>query len=131
MEPLKQFKTNLAFHFSKSLNKPLIKPYWIYISLTHKCNFNCRMCGVKNILKEYELDFDTLRKVFQEISGWDSDCVVVFTGGEPFLREDIFDIIDTSASLGLVTEIVSNGSQINNMHIAKRIIRSGIENIAV
>lgn len=128
---LKQFETNIRYHFSEILNSPLVKPYWIYISVTHKCNFNCQMCGVKKILKEYELDLNVMKRVLDEIASWNSDCVIMLTGGEPFLRKDIFDIIDYSVSLGLKTEVVSNGSLIDNPQIARRIIESGLKNIAI
>jgi len=128
---LKEFGLNLGFHFSEILNKPLARPYWIYISLTHKCNFNCQMCGVRNILKEYELDLDILKRALQEIASWNSDSVVMLTGGEPFLRRDIFDIIDYSVALGIKTEVVSNGTLIDSPQLAAKIIDSGLKNIAV
>jgi len=128
---LDEFNLNLGFHFSEILNTPLARPYWIYISLTHKCNLNCQMCGVKKILKDQELDLNILKKAIDEIASWSSDCVVMLTGGEPFLRKDIFDIIDYSASRGLKTEAVTNGSIINNSQIAKRVIESGLQNIAI
>ena len=128
---LDEFNLNLGFYLSEVFNTPLAKPYWIYISLTHRCNLNCQMCGVKNSLREYELDLNILKKVLNEIASWNSDCVIMLTGGEPFLREDIFDIIDYSVFLGLKTEMVSNGSLINNPQIAERIIKSGLQNIAI
>jgi len=131
MDYLKEFETNLAYHFSEALSYLLAKPYWIFISLTHQCNFNCQMCGVKKILRGYELDFNLLKRVLKEIASWNSDGVIMLTGGEPFLRKDIFEIIDYSLSLGLKTEVVTNGSQIYNPEIAKRIIDSGLQNIAI
>ncbi len=128
---LGEFSVNLGFHFSEVLQKPLAKPYWIYISLSHKCNFNCQMCGVKNILKGRELSFESIKKVLDEIASWRSECVVLFTGGEPFLRDDIFDIIAHAVSLGIKTEVVNNGSMIDSPVMAKRIIESGLGNIAV
>ena len=130
-EILKEFNLNLGYHFSELVNTPLAKPYWIFISLTHQCNFDCQMCGVKKILREYELEFGVLKKVFDEIGSWDSDCVIMLTGGEPFLRKDIFEIINYSVSLGLKTEVVSNGSLIDNPQIAAQIIESGLQNIAI
>jgi len=131
MEYLNEFDLNLRYYFSEILNTPLARPYWIYISLTHKCNFDCQMCGVKKILREHELNTPVLKRALEEIGGWGSDCVIMLTGGEPFLRKDIFDIIDYSVSRGLKTEVVSNGSQIDNPQIAKRIIESGLQNIAI
>jgi len=131
LKVLGELNLNLGYHFSDLLNIPLAKPYWVYISVSHKCNFNCQMCGVKKILKEYQLDFEVLKRTLNEVASWNSDCVVMLTGGEPFLREDIFDIIHHSVSLGLKTEVVSNGSLINNPQIAKKIIESGLKNIAI
>lgn len=128
---LNEYNLNLGFFFSGIVNQPLVKPYWIFISLTHDCNFNCQMCGVKRILKGYELDFGILKKALDEVASWDTDCVIMLTGGEPFLREDIFEIINYSVSLGLKTEVVSNGSLISSPQIAQRITESGLQNIAV
>lgn len=128
---INEFGINLAYHFSQVLSTPLVKPYWVFISLSHKCNLDCQMCGVKHVLKGEELGFDTIKKALDEVAGWNSDCIVLFTGGEPFLREDIFDIINYSVSLGLKTEVVSNGSLINNPRIVENIIDSGLKNIAI
>lgn len=127
---LKEFKTNLAYHFSEVLEYPFAKPYWIYISLSHKCTYNCQMCGVVKILKDYELPGQAVKKALDDISNWRWDCVVMFTGGEPFLRKDIFELISHSVNRGLKTEVVSNGALINE-EIAFKIISSGLKNIAI
>lgn len=128
---LNEYRRNVEFNFSELSSMPFSKPYWIFISLSHRCNLDCRMCGVKHVLKGEDLDFDAVKKALDEVAAWNSDCVVLFTGGEPFLRKDIFDIIDYSVSLGIKTEVVSNGSLINNPRFATSIIDSGLKNIAV
>lgn len=126
----KEFKTNLAYHFSEVLNYPFAKPCWIFISLSHKCTYNCQMCGVVKILKGRELSTEIVKNALDEIYRWDWGSTVVFTGGEPFLRKDIFDLIACSAGKGIKTEIVSNGSLIDK-EMAQRIISSGLSNIAI
>ncbi len=128
---VKELKTNLKYYFSGLFNLNLAKPYWIYISLSHRCNCDCQMCGVKKILTEYHLDRDLIKRALREISLWRSDCVLLLTGGEPFLRDDIFDIVDFAVSLGIRTEVVTNGSLINSPEMARRILNSGLQNIAV
>lgn len=130
MDHLKEFETNLAYHFSEALEYPFAKPYWIYISLSHRCTYNCQMCGVVKILKGYELPTKVAKKILDEISNWRWSCVVMFTGGEPFLRDDIFELIDYSIERNLKTEVVSNGALINR-ELAYRIISSGLQNIAI
>jgi len=130
MSHLTEFETNLDYHFSEILEYPIVRPYWIYISLSHKCNYNCQMCGVAKILKGYELPGEILKNTLNVISKWKRDCVVMFTGGEPFLRKDIFGLIGYAVNRGLKTEAVSNGSLINE-ELAEKISLSGLQNIAV
>jgi MoaA/NifB/PqqE/SkfB family radical SAM enzyme len=130
MDPLKEFTKNLEYHFSEVLERPFSKPYWIYISLSHECTFKCQMCGVVNILKGHSLLTGNVIKTLDEIAGWGRDCVVLFTGGEAFLRKDIFELIQHSVKRGLKAEVVSNGSLITE-ELAQKIVRSGLQSIAV
>ncbi|MBU0547660.1 MAG: radical SAM protein [Candidatus Omnitrophica bacterium] len=130
MNYIKEFEQNLAYYFSELLEKPLAKPLWIYISLSHRCTYNCQMCGVVKILKGYELSMEAIRKVFDEIAAWDWDFTVVITGGEVFLREDIFDVFKYGQKSRLSIEVVSNGALINQ-DISNKIMSSGLKNIAI
>lgn len=131
LEYLKNFEENLKYYFSSVFRKPLAKPQWIYISLSHKCNLDCQMCGNKRTLRRHKLDFVLLKNVLAQIADWQADSCVVLTGGEPFLRRDIFNIVDFSVSLGIKTEVVTNGTLIDSAHMVERIISSGLKNIAV
>lgn len=130
MNQLKEFERRLAYHFSEALEYPFSRPYWIYVSLSHKCTYSCQMCGVVKILKGYELPAETLKKAFDEIASWGWSSRVVLTGGEPFLREDIFELIGYAKEKGLDIESVSNGSLIDE-NLASKIISSGLNNIAI
>ena len=130
MNILREFETNLSYYFSEVLEKPMAKPCWIFLSLSHQCTYNCQMCGVVKILKGYELRTEDVKRVFDEISGWDWDYTIVITGGEPFLRNDIFDIFKYAQKFNLKIEVVSNGSLINQA-LAEKIMTSGLSNIAI
>jgi len=130
MDYLKEFGKNLAYYFSALTEYPFARPYWIYISLSHECTYNCQMCGVVKILKGYSLSQEVVEKALDEISRWEEDCVVLFTGGEPFLRKNIFELIRHSTERGIKTEVVSNGALIDET-LARRIVSSSLQNIAV
>jgi len=130
MNIFREFETNLSYHFAEILEKPIAKPCWIFLSLSHKCTYNCQMCGVVNILKGYELSLEDVKRIFDEVSGWDWDFTIVITGGEPFLRQDIFEIFNYARGLKLGIEVVSNGSLISQ-EIAEKIVGSGLKNIAI
>jgi radical SAM protein with 4Fe4S-binding SPASM domain len=52
------------------------------------------------------------------------------TGGEPFLRKDIFDILDGITERGFDIYILSNGAIINS-HIAQRLADIGVKGVQV
>lgn len=130
MDYIKSFEQDLAYYFSEVLEKPLAKPLWIYLSLSHKCTYRCQMCGVVNILQGHELSVPAVKNIFDVIAGWGWDLTVVLTGGEIFLRNDIFEIIQYGAAKGLKIEAVSNGALITK-ELADKIISSGLKNIAI
>jgi MoaA/NifB/PqqE/SkfB family radical SAM enzyme len=130
LDYFKEFEENLAFYFSEISGCPFAKPRWVYISLSHRCNYNCKMCGVVKILKGYELTKEKAYQSFDEISLWDNYLTVVLTGGEPFLRKDIFEIINYGVGKNIKIEVVSNGSLIDS-ELADKIIRSKLSNIAI
>jgi MoaA/NifB/PqqE/SkfB family radical SAM enzyme len=130
LDYFKEFEENLAFHLSEISGCPFAKPRWVYISLSHRCNYNCKMCGVVKILKGYELTKEKVCQSFDEISLWDNYLTVVLTGGEPFLRKDIFEIINYGVDKNIKIEVVSNGSLIDS-EFADKIIRSKLSNIAI
>lgn len=127
---LKRYQCELKYHFSEYLDVPLITPHWVYISLSHKCNNDCIMCCVKDILPDKDLPSDKIKEVLTEMSHWENDPVVVFTGGETFFRKDIFELIRYAVDLGITVEAVTNGSMVTET-LAEKIVTSGLSNIAV
>lgn len=91
-----------------------------------KCNSRCIMCDIWKS-KEKEENYAQIRKIMDEIHSLGTKNVT-FTGGEPFLRKDIFKIISYASKKGLNTTIVTNGTLINKSLI-KQILKSGLNNI--
>ncbi|MBN2482651.1 MAG: radical SAM protein [Candidatus Omnitrophica bacterium] len=127
---LKKFERDLAYHFSEKTGYPYIEPHWVYVSLSHRCTYRCKMCGVVKILQNYELTTERVKHVFDEIAQWRAKSEVVLTGGEPFLRKDIFDIIAYGIRKNIHIESVSNGALIDQ-ELAVKIMSCGLHNIAV
>ncbi len=127
---LEKFKRDIDFYFSEVFNFPFAKPYWFYLSLSHKCTYRCKMCEVVKILNNFELTTIEAKRIIDEIAALEKDSTLVITGGEALIRHDIFDIIDYAVNKGVKTELVSNGCLIN-ADTAKKIISSGLRNIAI
>ena len=56
--------------------------------------------------------------------------VLVFSGGEPLCRDDIFELVDYAKSLGITPALATNGTMINAA-TAEKIVDSGIVRVAV
>lgn len=69
---------------------------------TRRCNLSCKHCRAVAEDHPYdnELDTKTSFQLLEQIKQV-GDPIVILTGGEPLLRDDIFDISDYGTKLGL------------------------------
>ncbi|MFX0152115.1 MAG: radical SAM protein, partial [Candidatus Hodarchaeota archaeon] len=106
-------------HIMKELYIPRsLKLQW---HITERCNFRCSHCYQENYAGE-ELSFDKLLEILNQfkdlLHSWRSQTGrrilghVSVTGGEPFLRKDLFDLLELlSLSNHLFTfSLMTNGS---------------------
>lgn len=77
------------FKLSRRFGAPLLLPVSLTVSLTYRCNSRCRTCNIYT-KKSSELSLDEYEKIFRSIGK--SPYWITFSGGEPFLREDIAEI---------------------------------------
>ncbi len=86
--------------------------------ITDACNFRCRHCYQDDFTKDSELKLDGLIKVYKNIasSAAGKKMVINLTGGEPFLKEEFFDLLSFLDRQPKVEEflIITNGSQIDD-----------------
>ena len=70
----------------------LKEPYRLTYIVTHKCQLKCNMCNIWQRSDLQELSLSQIRKFFQKSNrfSW-----INLSGGETFLRKDIYDIIET------------------------------------
>jgi len=78
--------------FTKQIFAKRIAPISIYLCITNKCPNNCLYCSAKNRQAEKELSKAEWINVINELQEMRTPIIGI-TGGEPLLREDIFDII--------------------------------------
>ena len=79
------------------------------IRVTKRCNLRCKHCyanGGENCSKE--LSLDDIKSILDQLSAL-SVSEVFFTGGEPFIRKDIVEILKYANDLKLNILISSNG----------------------
>lgn len=89
-------------------------PLRVMFELTYRCNFKCRHCYVPDSYKVRRREMST-KEVFSILDQLrDSGCLYLgFTGGEPFMRRDILDILHYAKKCGFEVIVYTNGSLIN------------------
>jgi len=91
-------------------------PLRVMFELTYRCNFNCLHCYVPASLRKESERKDLKTKEIYHILDQlrKAGCFYLgFTGGEPFAREDILDILRYAKAKGFEILIYTNGSLIN------------------
>ncbi|MFH1551870.1 MAG: radical SAM protein, partial [bacterium] len=108
-------------------------PEEVMIEVTPKCNFGCGFCFNKisfaqkgRNIKEFSLSY--LKKIVDSIS--ESGVKIIrFTGGEPLLRKDIFDLLKYAKNKDLEVRLNTNGSLINSKTVKK--LRGVVDNVLI
>jgi len=86
----------------------LSAPLDIFLSITHKCNLECIHCSVyPATCGKEELATNKLIKLIDELSGLKIFTVRI-SGGEPFVRKDIFKIIEKICKSSMRLSINTN-----------------------
>jgi MoaA/NifB/PqqE/SkfB family radical SAM enzyme len=69
---------------------PTVKPFSVVISVSFRCNSKCRTCDVWRKPND-DLSLEEWDKVFASLGN--APFYMTFTGGEPFLRPDLDDLV--------------------------------------
>jgi MoaA/NifB/PqqE/SkfB family radical SAM enzyme len=96
------------YHLGQHRLAPRLLPFSLVISVSYRCNSRCQTCGVWRKTSE-EMSADEWRQVFYHLGR--APFYLTFTGGEPFLRTDLHEIVLAGAEHcrpGVIT-IPTNG----------------------
>jgi MoaA/NifB/PqqE/SkfB family radical SAM enzyme len=85
-------------------------PDAMLLSPTMRCNLNCYGCYSASYSTEEDLPFEVIDRLVRECNEM-GIYLVLITGGEPFLREDLFDLFEKHGNTTF--QIYTNGTLIN------------------
>jgi radical SAM protein with 4Fe4S-binding SPASM domain len=106
-------------------------PLVVSWNVTLKCNLKCAHCYINAAETELadELSTDAAKMLIHQITEV-SRPLLILSGGEPLLREDIYEIIRYGADRGLRMGMGSNGMLIDD-EVTRRLEDSGMETVAI
>jgi radical SAM protein with 4Fe4S-binding SPASM domain len=105
-------------------------PYRMDLALTYRCNNNCAHCYNARPRNFTEMPVDSWKKVLRHC--WDLGIPhIIFTGGEPTLRDDLPELIAYAQSLGQITGINTNGRRLSNPDYLQRLVDAGLDHVQI
>lgn len=103
---------------------------------TIKCNLACAYCRRLESDESADRDLSTaqagylIEQLAELGAGQSMMPVLVFSGGEPLCREDLFELIGNAKLLGIIPALATNGTLIN-AKVAEQIRDCGVVRVSV
>ncbi|HUR33738.1 MAG TPA: radical SAM protein [Vicinamibacterales bacterium] len=88
-------------------NRTFVLPLAVFFP-TSRCNSRCVSCDWWKASGEGDLTLDEIDRVAEDLSGLGTR-VVLFSGGEPLLRPEVFEIADLFVRRGMTLHLHSSG----------------------
>lgn len=105
-------------------------PFLVVWDCTHLCNLKCKHCyiGAKEKM-EGELTTEEGKRLIDEMR--DAGVIILaFSGGEPLMRKDFFELADYAHRNDLYVTSATNGTLITE-EVAKKLKESGVEYVEI
>lgn len=123
-----------SFQTKTSILRALLtkrSPYYIQYYITGRCNLMCRQCNiVETNSRVPEMGLSEIRKTAQNLKRIGAG-IVLLTGGEPFIREDLPQIVEIFTKLGLNVRLQTAGTKFATVEKLQACYDAGARDINV
>ena len=106
------------------------RPVYAMVQVTARCNLRCRMCQVWTLEQGDAAELSASSYPAMARVLYDIGVRVVTVAGEPFLREDLPDIVAAFARAGLAVRIQTNGTLITESAL-DAVLDAGLSGISL
>lgn len=110
------------------------KPYAISWNTTYQCNLRCSHCYLDtNALTRQsasELSTQEGFRLIDQMAELNPNLLLILTGGEPLLREDIYDLASYASQKEMMVVLGTNGNLIDDDN-ARKLKESGVAGIGI
>ena len=105
-------------------------PYRMDLALTYRCNNACAHCYNARSRNYPELTTEQWKSILDGL--WKIGIPhIVFTGGEPTLREDLPELIKHAESNGQITGINTNGRKLKDPAYLQSLLDAGLDHVQI
>ncbi|MBG7609276.1 MAG: PqqD family peptide modification chaperone [Anaerolineae bacterium] len=105
-------------------------PYRMDLALTYRCNDNCAHCYNARPRNYPEMNSESWKRVIDR--AWDLGIPhIVFTGGEPTLRDDLPELIAHAEANGQITGMNTNARRLQDPHFVEALVEAGLDHVQI
>lgn len=123
------FGLKSSFNIARGILGPTRHPVYVQFYITARCNLTCKQCNIiyanANVrevtVAEVEQIADNLKKV--------GTAIVLLTGGEPFIRKDLPEIVRAFTRRGIHVRTQTNG--LATEEALSRVVSAGARDISI
>lgn len=111
-----------------------MRPLRVYWETTRACDLACRHCRAQAVPQAdpAELTFEEGRALLRNVAAFGSPLPhLVFTGGDPFKREDLFDLIAYARELGVGVSVAPSATPLLTAAALRRMRQAGVDAISL
>ena len=103
-------------------------PAILFMDVTNHCNMDCPICGfsLRGMGFDFNPPLEYFEKVFAAVAEMRPRPMVNLFGGEPTVRDDMFDIIALGRKCGVDTQITTNGLRLADEDYCRKICEAGV-----
>jgi AdoMet-dependent heme synthase len=103
-------------------------------NLTARCDLRCPHCYIDAVGRRRgsrdELDLERCRDVVEQVAELSPGCMLILTGGEPLLRDDLESIAAAAAEGGLFPVVGTNGLGLTEARV-RSLLAAGVSGVSV
>lgn len=110
-----------------------LSPMLVFYEITRACDLvclHCRACA-QPAADPAELSSELSMRLIDQLTSFPEKPLLVFTGGDPLKRADLFDLIGHARSAGLETAITPSPTPLVTTDAIRRLKEAGIGRMAV
>ena len=107
-------------------------PHLVFWEMTKACPLACKHCRADAIEKPLpgELTTEEGKRLLEDLARF-GKVVVVFTGGDPLMRKDLFELLAYAKDLGLITSIAPAPSPLLTGEVIRKLKEVGVSYMSI
>jgi len=107
-------------------------PHLVFWEMTKACPLACKHCRADAIERPLpgELTTEEGKRLLEDIAQF-GKVIVVFTGGDPLMRKDLFELLDYARGLGLITSVAPAPSPMLTREVMRRFKEAGVRYVSI